>query len=58
MNSTTTKIISIEHTKKTIAGAYSFVKNNISANSKGGTSFTDTGVPNAGKDTAGEESSA
>ena len=39
---------SIEHKQKTIAGAYSFVKNNVSSNSDAGTSFDDSGAPNTG----------
>mgnify|MGYP003630593003 FL=1 len=39
---------SIEHKQKTIAGAYSFVKNNVSSNSDAGTSFDDSGSPNVG----------
>ena len=42
----------IEHKQKTIAGAYSFVKNNVSADSDAGTSFDGGGRPNVGKDQA------
>ena len=40
----------IEHKQKTIAGAYSFVKNNVSADSDAGTSFDGGGRPNIGLD--------
>ena len=42
----------VEHKQKTIAGAYSFVKNNVSADSDAGTSFDAGGRPNIFKDQA------
>ena len=48
----------VEHKQKTIAGAYSFLKNNVSSDSDAGTSFDLGGRPNVGKDNSANESSA
>ena len=57
LNADSPKTTAVEHTKKTIAGAYSFVKNNVSANTTDGISYGGQGAPNIGRVTGGEESS-
>tara|TARA_R100000322_G_scaffold117237_1_gene75367 strand:- start:1052 stop:1714 length:663 start_codon:yes stop_codon:yes gene_type:complete len=57
INADSPKTTAVEHTKKTIAGAYSFVKNNVSANTTDGISYGGQGAPNIGRITGGEESS-
>ena len=48
INADSPSITNATHTKKTIAGAFSFVKNNISAKDEDGISYDDNGDPNSG----------
>jgi len=46
INADSPKITAVEHTNKTIAGAFSFVKNNVSAADDSGTSYDEGGHQN------------
>ena len=46
MNADSPKTTTVEHTNRTIAGAYSFIKNNVSSANDSGTSYDDSGHTN------------